>query len=183
MNKVAFEDKRLKGAEFGEFKASGKSPTGSVPALEVDGLVLTQSNSQIRYAAKLGEAKLYPADPLTAFRADEIMDLCEDAINTIIPSFGIKDEAERIAARQVLVAEGGSLRKFVAVLSKRYAENEGDYFVGDSLTIADLKAGRFLEMLVSGQLDGVEKDFLEKNFPELNTGKDKIVAKIAELSA
>ena len=49
--------------------------------IEVEGEILTQSNTMLRYAGKI--AKLYPEDPFEAAKVDEFLDLIED----ILPKF------------------------------------------------------------------------------------------------
>ena len=69
---LEFTDRRYTVDEFagmGDFKA--RLPFGQMPALEVDGVLLGQTDSIARLAARL--AGLYPADPIDAARSDMIV--------------------------------------------------------------------------------------------------------------
>ena len=50
---VAFEDKHHTGPEFGALKQGTFLPFGQLPVLEVDDVVIPQSNAIHRYAGKL----------------------------------------------------------------------------------------------------------------------------------
>ncbi len=69
---VAFTDRRYTMDEFAaqtEFKA--RLPFGQVPALEIGGVLIGQTDSVTRLAARL--AGLYPEDPIEAARSDMIV--------------------------------------------------------------------------------------------------------------
>ena len=66
---IPFEDDRVPGADWPRRKPS--TPFGSLPVLEVDGAIVTQSNGINRYVGKL--ADLYPSDPWQAALCDEAM--------------------------------------------------------------------------------------------------------------
>ena len=70
---IAFEDHRIAGKEWPAFR--DKTPFLAIPTLEVDGRVVSQSNSINRYVGKL--AGLYPNDDLQAFLCDEVMEAAE----------------------------------------------------------------------------------------------------------
>jgi glutathione S-transferase len=59
---IPFEDDRVPYADWPRRKPT--APFGHLPVLEVDGQLLTQSNTINRYVGKL--ANLYPSDPWQA---------------------------------------------------------------------------------------------------------------------
>jgi glutathione S-transferase len=105
---VEFEDERVPTSEWRAFKS--KTPFGALPTLEVDGHVITQSNTINRYTGKL--AKLYPVDMLQAAYCDEVMDALEDIVGQVVSTFAISDEVEKKAKREpegVLVGSKSAL--------------------------------------------------------------------------
>ena len=75
---VEFTETRIPSSEWRTVKAT--LPLGQVPVLSVDGIVLTQSTSLYRFAAKL--VGLYPSDdPLKALIVDESMDVLNEMIS------------------------------------------------------------------------------------------------------
>src|SRR6267142_1433554 len=95
---IPFEDDRVAGTDWPRRKPS--TPFGSVPVLEVDGAIVTQSNGINRYVGKL--ADLYPSDAWHAALCDEAMDAVEDITLKVVATFDLP-EAEKKAARQALV--------------------------------------------------------------------------------
>ena len=72
VGEVAFTDRRYNVDEFADMAAfKAQLPFGQMPALEVDGVFLGQTDSIARLAARL--AGLYPADPIEAARSDMIV--------------------------------------------------------------------------------------------------------------
>ena len=67
---IEFEDERLSFEEFGEMRHTLRF--SSLPALEIDGNPVTQSNAILRYIGKM--AGLYPEDDLQALYCDEVLD-------------------------------------------------------------------------------------------------------------
>jgi len=177
---VPFEDVRIKSLD--EFKASGKSPFGQAPVLEVDGKCIAQTGAIARYCGKQGG--FYPRDDdFAAAKIDEIIDTATDITNALGKTFGMKDE-EKKAARVVLATE--SLPKYFTALEKLMSENGSTgFYVGKSMTIADLAMWRLLGWVAGGALDGIPKDLVE-SYPQLNSnmiatgGNEKIKAYMAE---
>ena len=91
-------------------------------------------------------AGLYPSNPVEGALADEVLDSVEDLIGVTIPAlFGAKDEDDKKAKCAELVKEGGAVRYWLDKFVNRLEENEkrgnkNGFFVGDTITIADLKA-------------------------------------------
>src|ERR1700752_5240231 len=96
---IAFEDQRIAGKDWPAFR--DKTPFLAMPTLEVDGKVVSQSNSIDRYVGKL--TGLYPKDAWQALLCDEIMDAAED-ISVRIGNTISKDEEAKRKAREKLVA-------------------------------------------------------------------------------
>lgn len=114
---IDFEDERISFQVFGENKDS--FPFGRIPVLEVDDVVISQSNSINRYVGKL--AGLYPSGALEAFHCDETMGCVEDIGTIVVSTFSIQDEEEKKKARIALAAGPITffLERFEALLERR----------------------------------------------------------------
>ena len=164
---IEFEDVRLKGADFGKVRESFRFR--ALPALEIDGQQITQSNSIARYVGKL--ADLYPADDLQALFCDETMDACEDLDHAVGASFGLKgDEMKR--AREALLQ--GAIPKFIKGLDGLLARGGGLYFADGRLTVPDLKVFVLTRALAKGTLDHIPTDVVEGLAPALAEHRDRI---------
>ncbi len=157
---IAFEDDRFDFAKFAEIR--GTAPLGQVPVLNVDGALVTQSDAITRYAGKL--AGLYPADAVQALLCDEVMQAVEDVNMQVGASFGLSGDALK-ESREKLVA--GPLPKYLGWLNGQLKAQGGEYFADKRLTIADLKVFVFVRSLLSGNLDHVPSDLVEKHAPAL----------------
>mmetsp|Transcript_53499 Transcript_53499/g.134406 ORF Transcript_53499/g.134406 Transcript_53499/m.134406 type:complete len:206 (+) Transcript_53499:81-698(+) len=157
--KIEFEDRHVSGPDFAALKPT--LPFGQVPVLDVDGVVLTQSNAQLVYAGRL--AGLVPSDYLLEAQVHEVLNFTEDGISLVVPSIKETDEAKRLEMRKALSEPDSPLHKFLANVDRYLARNgKGTgWFVGDSLTVADLKADGVFKMLTSGALDGFPTTILD----------------------
>jgi maleylpyruvate isomerase len=133
------------------------NPAGQVPALEHDGLVLTQSVAILRYLdQRWPEPLLFPADAHQAALVWEVV----ERVNSFIQPFQMPGTVRRaLIAHLDLAPEraaegiaafvpaqmGGALR----LLEAHVLRTGGDFCVGDHLTAADV--------LVVPQLDGAER--------------------------
>ena len=164
---IAFEDHRLSYPEFAEFRNT--TPFGQLPTLEVDGVMVTQSDAMTRYVGKL--SGLYPTDPFQALLCDEVLSVIEDASVKIGPTYRMTGDAQK-EARLVLVNE--SMPVYLGWLQRKLLAQGGEYFVENRLTIADLKVFVDVRGLNSGRLDHVPTDLVEKVAPELNAHSQRI---------
>jgi glutathione S-transferase len=132
---VPYEDVRVEFSHWpGDFKKD--TPFGQLPVLEIDGVKLCQSNTIARYLAnKYG---LAGKTELEKARGDMIVDCVEDVTNQIAKLFVEKDEAKKNELKEKLSNEllPGYYAKFEALLKEN--KNGDGYFVGDSLTWADI---------------------------------------------
>lgn len=172
---VAFEDKHVGRDDFRRMKTENELPFGSLPAVDIGGSSparIAQSNAILRYAGKL--AGLYPSDPLEALRVDELLDFVEDINQALSPSMREPDVEKKLAMRKAIVDE--SIPSWARALEARLAANsDPTHFVGDKLTIADLKVLYGLDQLVSGHLDGVPKTVLDA-YPKLQAWRASVRA-------
>lgn len=168
---IAFEDIRFTFPEFGEVKKT--TPLGQVPTLFVDGRQVTQCNAINRFVGKL--AGLYPQDPVQALLCDEIMDALEDVSNKFVATFGLQGDALQ-QAREALVA--GPMTQYL-----KWTESllDGQYFIGDSLSLADLKVFVWTSGLNSGFFDHIPTTLVEEVAPKL-AAHHRLIASIPAIS-
>ena len=158
---IDFEDRRVPLAEWPTLKS--QTPFHALPVLEVDGKLITQSNSINRFVGKL--AGLYPNDAWQAALCDEVMDAVEDITHQVVVTFAIKNDEEKKAARRVLA--DGPIRFYLERLQARLERSGGKYFADNRITVADLKVFVWLRSLRSGILDHVPTDLPDRFAPLL----------------
>jgi prostaglandin-H2 D-isomerase / glutathione transferase len=164
---IAFEDHRFSYPEFAEFRKT--TPFGQAPTIEVDGVMVTQSDAITRYVGKL--TGLYPTDPFQALSCDEVLSVIEDAAVRLGPTYRMTGDAQK-EARLALVNE--SMPMYLGWLQRQLLAHGGEYFVENRLTIADLKVFVDVRGLNSGRLDHVPTDLVEKVAPALNAHLQRI---------
>jgi glutathione S-transferase len=163
---IDFEDVRISFPEFMEQRQSMRFHC--VPTLEIDGVEVTQSNAMCRYVGKL--AGLYPEDALQALYCDEALGAVEDVLHHMVHTFGLEGD-ELKAAREKLV--DGWVATFLKGLNDML-ERGGDYFADNRLTVADLKVAVLTGWLMSGELDHVPTDVVQKNAPLLTEHAERV---------
>ncbi len=156
---IEFDDVRI---SFGEFMKQRQSMRfNCVPLMEIDGVVVTQSNAMCRYAGK--KAGLYPEDDVQALYCDEAMGAIEDLLHSIVQTFGLEGDELRTAREKLA---DGWLSVFLKGLNE-LLERGGDYFADHRLTVADLKVFGISRWLMSGQLEHIPTDIVERLAPRL----------------
>jgi len=176
---IAFEDRRIAFKEWPNFK--DKMPFLAMPVLEVDGRIVTQSNSINRYIGKL--TGLYPKDDWQALLCDEAMDVIEDITMRIGATIRLEPEQKK-KAREELAA--GHITRYLQQLQIRLNAAGGEYFADKRLTVADLKVFLWVRWLKSGVLDHIPADLPARVAPQLVrhlervSGHPKIAAYYAE---
>lgn len=166
---IQFKDERLSFPEFGEMRKGLRF--NSLPVLEIDGDVVSQSNAIARYVGKM--AGLYPVDDIEALYCDEVLDAQEDLLHYVVPTFGLEGDALK-AAREKLV--DGWLSVYLRGFGELLARGGGEYFANKTLTIADLKVFVHTQWLRSGALDHVPTDLVERLAPGLVAHQERIEA-------
>jgi len=150
---IEFEDSRPSREEITKMKSDGTLPFGQLPVLQVDGKTIAQTGAIARFCGKL--SGLYPYEnQFYAAKVDEVIDLATDITNQIRPSIREKDPKLRIEMRREL--SEAILPRWLGFLEKLLEDNGNTgFFVGDSLTIADLAAWRLCGWISGGVIDGI----------------------------
>lgn len=156
---IEFEDKRISFQDFMQMRESLRF--NCVPTLEIDGQTVTQSNAMCRYVGKM--AGLYPEDDLQALYCDGALGAIEDLLHRMTPTFGLEGD-ELKAARENLA--DGWMTVFLSGLNEML-ERGGDYFADNRLTVADLKVAGISRWIMSGHLDHIPTDLVERVAPLL----------------
>jgi len=160
LGKVDFEDRIIK--DRAAWVATGVSPFGQAPLLEVDGKPIAQTGAIARYCGKLSGH--YPKDDdFAAAKIDEIIDTATDMTTTMGATMGLESVEEKKAARAKLVAEDGKMTKYFVALEKILKDNGSTgFFVGKTMTVADISMWRLLGWFKGGVLDGLPSDLIDK---------------------
>lgn len=131
---IEYEDDRVKRADMAELKAKGVLPFGQFPVLSIDGgPCYSQSYAIAKYAAKI--VGLMPPNPEAQLACDMIILTTEDVRSKLIPirySGKVGDERLELYANFYKNVLPGFLANFEKQLAGR------QYFVGDSLSVADI---------------------------------------------
>jgi len=163
-----FEDIRLDFEEWPKVKES--YPMGQLPVLDIDGVMLCQSNAIGRFLAK--QYGFAGRSALESAQIDAVVDSVEDLTTRIGPLYDLGSQPEEKAKyveryrTEYLYPGLGRLEK---LLEKN---NEGNgFFVGDTLTWADITflniGADYACMMGEGNLDG---------FPKLKALKERVEA-------
>ncbi|UJR07814.1 hypothetical protein I4U23_012097 [Adineta vaga] len=129
-----YEDVRFEQEQWPAHKS--EMPLGQVPVLEFDGVKLPQSTAIARFLAK--QFQLAGKDNFEQAKVDAVVDTINDLVNKYTPVRWEKDEAKKKELTTKFFAE--ELPKHLQnleTLGKLYG-NGGHFFVGNSLTWADL---------------------------------------------
>ena len=131
--------------------------------LLVDGQPIAQTGAVARFCGKLSGH--YPDDPWLAAQVDMWIDAATDVTHKVTQTMRFKDPIERLAARQRLV--DGELAKWLSNFERLLNDHQqGQWLVGEQLSIADLAVWRLCGWLTGGFLDGIPTTVLEP-YPKL----------------
>jgi len=129
---VKYEDNRI---EFNDWpKLKPKTPLGTLPVLEVNGLTITQSVPVARFIAK--KHGLYGKSPMDQAIGDMVVEIAADIRTDLATVFFEKDEAKKVVLFATFVAE--KLPMKLKFLEQTLKNNGGKFFIGNSLSWADV---------------------------------------------
>ena len=116
--------------DFDDLKASGKLPFNQLPLLELDDLKLSQSSAMISFLARRGD--FYGKTNEDAVRCDMLVGAVGD-FN--VPAMQFTFKADKDEASRDL---DESLKKFGKHFEFILTQNEGEFLVGQKLSVADI---------------------------------------------
>ena len=148
--------------DFDDLKASGKLPFNQLPLLELDDLKLSQSNAMISFLARRGD--LYGKTNEDAVRCDMLVGAVGD-FNVPAMQFTFKahkDEASRDLDE--------SLKKVGKHFEFILTQNEGEFLVGQKLSVADIIMGESLTSFIEFSPTCLN------NYPQLKQLQEEVVA-------
>jgi len=143
--KIDYEDKRIEREQWPELKP--KVPFNALPCLEVDGKQIGQSLTITRFIAR--EAGMAGKTSIEQAKVDSIADAATELREKAIGFFFEKDEAKKAQLFEEYKEKTlqPTLDKLEAILKEN---NGGDgFFVGDSITFADVQFFHVIEGLVA----------------------------------
>jgi len=160
-----FENNLVQFADWPTIKPT--MPTGQMPVLEFNGQKLSQSMAIARYLAR--EFGFAGKTNLEQALVDQVADTVGDLFQEFVKCRFEKDEAKKPEMFKKYFDE--TVPKFLGILTKFLEQNNGGsrFFVGDSLTLADMAVYEVLETLQKKEAKCVDK------FPKLIANK-KLVA-------
>ncbi len=164
LGNVEFDNVHVGRDEFMAMKSSGELPYGQLPVLEVDGFRVGQAVAIAKFCGKVSGH--YPSDDVEALRVDELLDAASDVTSLFAQSFREPDAEKKLAMRKALL--DGKLTAFLAALEKRFQLNDGPYFVGNTLTIADIVWWAVVGWFTGGSLDGIPTTLVD-SYPGLKS--------------
>ncbi len=167
---ISFEDRRVTWKDWPSVRDS--MPFQGMPVLEVDGEVITQSNTINRYVGKL--TGLYPKDDWQAALVDEVMAAIEDITVEIEETLTLDPKSKK-KAREALAK--GPLLRYLQQIEARLKRGGGEWFVENRLTVADLKCYIWVRALTDGGLDHIPDDFVADNAPLLVQHMDRVASR------
>ncbi len=165
INNIDFEDYRISEKEYEKFKINGElpnkmfAPFKQLPVLVVDGKIIAQTGAIARFCGKI--SGMYPTNnDFNAAKIDQIIEAAQDINYTISLSGRDKNKDKKIEARKKL-ANIHLPRWFQYLENILIENNESKWFVGKSMTIADIAIWRLLGWIKSGIIDGIPTNILE----------------------
>lgn len=115
------------------------SPTAKIPAMEIDGLKLFESNAIIRYLAKREKSAIYPQDAKKAAIVDAWLDYASihvsNALGRIIANRVFAQMMNKEVDEKSLAFGLEMMDKYLPILNKQLDQNT--YIAGSELSIAD----------------------------------------------
>lgn len=151
--KITNEDKE-------EYKKN-KNPSGLFPYMEVEDQGVSETNTILRYIAKLHpEAGLYGKTVFQSAKVDEILDTVITVQASLMPVF-MAILGHRLLNQADYKVRAEALKE--AIVKFETLLNGKDFFVGDAITIADLRVAGLLTIPFKVMMD----PGLSKQIPSL----------------
>ena len=148
---------------------------GMVPALEIEGECLIESNAICRHLARIGDSPLYPHHPMAAARVDEMIDMIVLHPGRALGTFFFEEVVKAGFMQQdpdpaALEAAQKQLNDQLPAIDSRLSCHT--FLCGDQLTIADTIA---VPVFATAQMTSVDLSA----FPHLQAWLERAVSRPA----
>ena len=137
-------------------KDGTKIPFSELPVLSINGESVAQTIAIARICGKLGG--MYPEDIVEAGKVDQIVVAVENINALLSPSMKESDPLRKKAMRKELTSN--ELPTYFGYLQDILDANSSGWFVGDSMTIADLAVWSLLGWIASGVIDDISAEVI-----------------------
>ena len=148
------------------------NPNGLVPVLQDGPVTMFESNAIVRYlAARYGEGRFRPADPVKLALAEQWMEWQQQTIAPLVSAIFWQNVRTPPAQRNAAAVEEAEARlpAAFAIAGKRLQQSP--YFAGEELTMADIVMGVFAWRLSQLKCRQPEDAAVTRWFDRLKTRK------------
>jgi len=130
-------------------KIKPTTPFGQIPVLDIDGVKICQSNAIAHYLAH--EFNLEGKTNVDHARVTMIVDCVSDVIRSVYSIRGEQDATKKAEAKKKFEDDLRTQQKY---FDQFLTDNKNTgYFVGDSLTLADIAYAVGLERMLDAEID------------------------------
>jgi len=131
------------------------SPTGKIPAIEVDGIAIFESNAINKFLATKNDSDLYPADLNRRVVVDQWLDYgaihISNAMGRVMFNRILAPMIGAEVDEKSLKAGVDFLGLYLPICDKQLSKNK--YLAGDKLTVADINLLAILDPSEVGKID------------------------------
>lgn len=129
------------------------TPFGQAPCLDVDGKIYAQSTAIATFLAR--EFGFYGKTNLDGLKIDQIVQRGMDFLNDAVKAFYEKDEAKK--AELFKTVKEVAAVKYLGDIEKQLEESGTGFFVGNSMTLADIFTFDLLDNFIQRKVVCIEK--------------------------
>ena len=163
MANIEFDDVRITGddnkflKEYGKLKDGTSIPFRQLPVLVIDGQSVAQSGGIARICGKL--SGMYPEDIVEAGKVDQIIDTVTDM--NVMLNLSMRENDPIIKKQMRADLTNIDLPRYFGYLEEIIDANTSHWFVGDTVTVADIAVWSFLGWIAQGVLDDIPPQVIQ----------------------
>jgi glutathione S-transferase len=163
MANIEFDDVRITGddnkflKEHGKLKDGTSIPFRQLPVLVIDGQSVAQSGGIARICGKL--SGMYPEDMVEAGKVDQIIDTVTDM--NVMLNLSMRENDPIIKKQMRADLTNTDLPRYFGYLEEIIDANSSHWFVGDTVTVADIAVWSFLGWIAQGVLDDIPPEVIQ----------------------
>ena len=132
-------------------------PFRQLPVLVIDGQSVAQSGGIARICGKL--SGMYPEDIIEAGKVDQIIDTVTDM--NVMLNLSMRENDPIIKKQMRADLTNIDLPRYFGYLEEIIDANSSHWFVGDTVTVADIAVWSFLGWIAQGVLDDIPPEVIQ----------------------